>query len=179
MTKQSLIDYYENLHNHYSNYHNHKEISAWAGLSMHVLFCGLILNVTVPDNNRIITLIGLTIIVILVAVIAFLHVKNQLTLKDKGRALHVAANSILTEILLKSESDLNPQEYLKPASNTDREFSSSSHITKRLHDEAVTLNKKGIGRSHARRNSVTTYCLWSLSTIATIVIKWSMLLDQF
>jgi len=93
--KQLLVNYYDSLRQHYGEYHNHKEISAWGGLALHLLFCGVVVSADTPYDHETTIAVGFTVIVALVAFFVFVYIRNQLKMKDDGGAYSAAATHLL------------------------------------------------------------------------------------
>ena len=169
--KEYLLKYYADTCQYYGTYHNHKEISAWAGLALHVLFCGLIITRTdIPANLWLSTTLALTVAVILVAFFAFRYIWNQLEMKDRAGALAGAAGFLLVEILRTEESKLNPDDYLLVVESADTKAQSSHVLPDRLLKKADVLNTRGRGFQDRTRWMI--YILLALSTISVIGLKW-------
>ena len=69
--KDKVIQYYENTRQYYGTYHNHKEVSAWAGLALYVLFTGLVNWISLPDKYKIASVHILTAFVIFVSILVY------------------------------------------------------------------------------------------------------------
>lgn len=174
--KQFLVNYYADTSQYYGTYHNHKEISAWAGLALHVLFCGLAIRADIPANLRLITTTALTVSVLLVGLFAFRYIKNQLEMKDRAGALAGAAGILLVEILRTDETKLNPDDYLRVIESSDTKAQSSHVLPDRLLKKADVLNTRGRGFQDRTRSMI--YSLLALSTVAVIGLKWIVTLGQ-
>lgn len=168
--KQFLVDYYANTTQYYGTYHNHKEVSAWAGLALHVLFCGLIIRADTPAHLMLITTTGLTVAVLVVAYTAFRYIENQLEMKDRAGALAGAAGFLLAEILRTDESKLKADDYLLVSESSDTQAQSSHVLPDRLLKKADVLNTRG--RGFQDRTRAMVYALLALSTLSVIGLKW-------
>lgn len=168
--KKFLLDYYDSTCQYYGAYHNHKETCAWAGLALHLIFCGLILSADVPTKHRITATIGFTVIVLLVAFFVLVYVRNQLAMKDRAGALAGAAKHLLAEILVKQDSELRLEDYLNIVESADTKAQSSHVLPERLLQKADLLNTRA--RGYQDRTRLMIHTLLFLTTVSTIAIKW-------
>lgn len=175
--RQLLVDYYENTRQYYGRYHDHKEISAWGGLALLVLFCGLVVSADTPHNYETIAAVGSTVFLLLAAFFVFLYIQNQLSMKDLGGAYSAAATHLLAEIILKQEGNLDAESYLKQGEkrNANTKAQSSHILPERLLAEANTINATARGYQDTTRWMM--YALLLLSTVSAIAVKWMLVLD--
>lgn len=168
--KKDLIVYYADTSKYYATYHNHKEICAWAGLVLYVLFLGLVTRADIPPEHKLITTRAVTAPVLLVTLLVFFYIRNQLEMKDLGGALSGAAGRLLLEIIRTEESKLKLDDYLSVGGSPDTNAQSSYVLPKRLRDLANELNKGGRGFQDRTRSMI--YGLLALSTVTIIGLKW-------
>ena len=168
--KKFLADYYDNTRQYYGTYHNHKEISAWAGLALYVLFCGFVVRAEVPSNVQLLATTCITIAVVVAAWFVFRYVENQLAMKDQGGALAGAAAFLLAEILRTDESKLKPDDYLVVVESPDTTPQSKHVLPDRLLQKAAVLNTRA--RGFQDRTKWMIYGLLALSTVSFIGLKW-------
>lgn len=168
--KEFLVNYYENTRQYYGTYHNHKEDSAWAGLALHVLFCGLIIRADIPANLELASGIGLTFAVLMIALLVFRYIQNQLEMKDLAGAYAAAAFYLLVEILRKKEAELNLNDYLTIKESPDTRAQSTHVLPACLLRKARILDTRG--RWFQDRTRSTIYALLVLSTVSVIGLKW-------
>lgn len=90
-------------------------------------------------------------------------------MKDQAGALAGAAVYLLAEILMKDDSKLNPEEYLKIAESTDRQAQSSHVLPKRLLDESRIIDTRV--RGYQDRTKLMIYTVLLLSTVSAIGFK--------
>lgn len=160
-------------------YHNHKEISAWAGLALHVLFCGFILSANTPQNHQFLAKGILTGIVLFVAIFVFSYVRNQLKLKDLAADISGAAEYLLVEIILKEDSELDPKYYMRiNEENVDNKVQFGLTLPDRLLKEGDRLKEDRKAKKYQKMTRWMLYALLLLSTISVIGIKWIVALGQ-
>jgi hypothetical protein len=85
--KDKIIQYYENTRQYYGAYHNHKEIAAWAGLVLFVMFAGLVNWVRLPDKHKILAVHILTFFVITIFILVYRYISAQIKMKDSAGGL--------------------------------------------------------------------------------------------
>lgn len=172
-TKEEVLKFYQNLQTHYANYHNHKELSAWAGLVLYVLFCGLIIKASVPSNHEFITAVLLLFAVVCVTATVFLYIKNQLEMKDIGGATSAAALYLQTEILQSESKEFS--QYLIVEESGDMKAQSSHVLPLVLLKKRDAINCKG--RAFQDLTKMAIYSLIGISAFAVILLKWVALLS--
>ncbi|PXF57748.1 MAG: hypothetical protein C4B59_14610 [Candidatus Methanogaster sp.] len=172
--KKYLINYYENTRQYYGNYHDHKEISAWSGLVIHILFCTFIVLANPTGQLKIIMTIGFTISVIIVTILLFMYIRNQLNLKDKAGALAAASNFILTELIAKDDNSTDFREYLSVEESSDIKYQSTHVLPKKLLNKVKIYDSRGRGAQDFTRTMI--YGLLVISAISVIFYRWIAIL---
>jgi len=168
--KNYLVEYYDNTSQYYGSYHNHKEISAWAGLVLHMLFCQSIIQVGLPQNQKIIGAASYSIVMFIAALFVFLYIQNQLLMKDRAGALAGAAKYILAEIIQKEEQDLDVSHYMAIEESSDVHAQSSHVLPHILLSKSEVMNIRARGFQDKTKWMVYTL-LW-FSACLTIGFKW-------
>lgn len=172
MKKEDILNYYRNIQIHYATYHNHKEFSAWGGLVLYVLFCGMIIKASFPSEHLKITAILLLIAVLGVSFTIIFYIKNQLLMKDLGGATSSAAILLQSEIMQAKKSNLN--KYMEIEESSDLKAQSSHVLPKILIKKRDHLNSKG--RMFQDSTKMAIYTLISVSTFSLILLKWVSLI---
>lgn len=175
--KNYVVTYYENISQFYGIYHNHKETSAWGGLVLHVLFCGLIINAEIPQSYEFSIVIVISAMLIVVATVVFFYIQNQLFMKERAGALFGAAKYILAEDILPTDNQSSLKElneYIKIVESLDMSRQSSHILPKYLLDKANIIDSRG--RGYQTKTRIMMYTLLTLSTVAVILIKFASLL---
>lgn len=168
--KKDLLDYFKTLMDYYGKYHQHKELSAWAGIVLHILFCTVAIRFTLPATSKLVAFIALLIAVLFVAVLAFLYIKNQLEMKDAGGALAGAAAFFLTEILCSDEPSLKCEKYVTPPQDSPNTKAQAHHVLpKAMLEKAEILNTRGRGFQDGTRWLI--YGLLVVSTVGVVGLK--------
>lgn len=170
--KDSLINYYKNISQYYSSLHNHKEVSAWAGLALHIGFCGLVIGIKAPPSLETTFEIILTIITIIVFILVLLYVRNQLAMKDRAGGLAGAALLLMTELI--GKRNVNIRSYLTLVASTNTKAQSEHILPERLIREMEHLNARATGERNITRSMI--YGLLILSTWSVLVIRWLSIL---
>lgn len=168
--KKYLADYYENTRSQYQTYHNHKEICAWGGLVLYVLFCGFVVKAEVPSNLQLLASALITVLVFVAAWFVFRYVQNQLAMKDRGGALAAAAAFLLAEILRTDDSKLKADDYLVIVESSDTKATTQHTLPRRLLEKADILNTRARGFQDQTKRMI--YTLLALSTVSFIGLKW-------
>jgi hypothetical protein len=167
--KDYLVEYYKGIVEYYGIYHNHKEISAWAGLGLHVLYCGATSAVQVPENSKILSVTIIALAVIFSAALVYSYIHAQLEMKDRGGAIAGAAGLILAEILKKDESQLKATDYLSIEESADKLAQSAHVLPIILLKKADILTTRGSGYQDTTKK--ITYSLLVLSTVSVLGLK--------
>ena len=168
--KKDLLDYFKALMDYYGKYHQHKELSAWAGLVLHILFCTVAIRFALPATSKLVAFIALVLAVLVVAVLAYLYIRNQLEMKDCGGALAGAAIFFLTEILCADEKSLKREKYVTPPQDSAHTRAQAHHVLpKAMLDKAKILNTRG--RGFQDRTRWLIYGLLVVSTFAVVGLK--------
>ncbi|MCG9577889.1 hypothetical protein L1D14_16875 [Vibrio tubiashii] len=170
--KDEAVRFYENMRSHYATYYNNKEIAAWAGLVLYVLFCSLIIGSSLPTEHEGITAALLFIAVLGVTYTVFVYIRNQLTMRDIGGATCSAALLIQSEILLSDKTDFS--EYIIVVESSDCKAQSSHALPSFLIQKRDLMNAKGRGFQDASRLSI--YSLMAVSIFSVILLKYVSLL---
>jgi len=168
--KNLLATYYENTRQYYATYHNHKEICAWAGLVIFVVFCGVVLQARILEKPNVLISSLLTLIVLVAAMLAFLYIRNQVEMKDRGGALTAAATFLLAEILQRNESELSLRDYLAVEESRDTKAQSSRVLPSVLLKRADILNTRG--RRFQDRTRAMIYGILMLASISAVGFLW-------
>jgi len=168
--KQKIIEYYENTRQYYGTYHNHKEVSAWAGLALYVLFASLINWVRLPDAFKIIGASVITASVLAVASLVYRYISTQLKMKDLAGAYAAAAFSFLTELIVSDKNDEQLKNYLRVEESADTNAQSIHVLPEIFLKKSKVLNTRGRGFQDTTRSMI--YGILILVTVLVIVVKW-------
>lgn len=173
MDNKQLFDYFKALMDRQGKYHDHKEVSAWAGLVLHLLFCFAMLRVEIPKTSGYLGLVFVVVAVFAAAYVAFKYIRNQLELKDRAGSLTAAATYYMSKMVSDSEGALDePLTPIKQSADTQMQ---SSHVLSQSFDEkARWLNTQGRGAQDATRRY--TYGLLITVSVFVIVFKFVQVL---
>ena len=169
--KDKIIQYYENTRQYYGAYHNHKEISAWAGLALYVLFAGLVNWVSLPDKYKIPAVIILTLFVIAVLILVYRYISTQIKLKDIGGAYVAAALIFLSELISEEKTKEELKEYMKIEDSADTNAQSPYVLPKIFLKKSAIQNTRGRGFQDTTRSMI--YGILILVTILVLSVKWA------
>lgn len=84
--KDYIIKYYDSAQSYYGTYHNHKEVSAWAGLVLHVLFLGFVNRIEATKHFYTEVTLSIIGVSLLVSVLTYRYISNQFKMKDQAGA---------------------------------------------------------------------------------------------
>ncbi|MGZ8239528.1 MAG: hypothetical protein ACXWTY_16840 [Methylobacter sp.] len=163
--RNATIQYYSMLIQIYDQAHNHKEISAWSGAVLEVVFCGMILQTNTPVNP------GLIAAICFATLLIFLYVQNQLKLKDYNGAISSAAIAILAEIACADGNNLST--YLAARPGIDPSSQASHCLPDVLLSRAEYINVWGYSRKITRCMIYGTLMVSGLVTIFLISLRAS------
>ncbi len=168
--KEKIIKYYEDLGNNYAGYHNHKEISAWGGLVLFVLFAGFISKINLVKGFEIESVVLFTFIILFITWVVYRYISTQLEMKDIGGA-YVAASMILINELIKGDFNNNElNNYLIVEEASDTKAQSRHVLPQKLLKKAEVLNTRG--RSFQDTTRTMIYCILFLISFLMIVSVW-------
>ncbi|MBU4308102.1 MAG: hypothetical protein L6428_15870 [Candidatus Aminicenantes bacterium] len=168
--KEKVIEYYENTRQYYGTYHNHKELSAWGGLALYVLFASLINWVRLPDTCKTVWALGLTVSVLVGVILVYRYISTQLEMKDLAGAYAAAAFLFLADLIVSDKDDKELREYLRVEESTDTHAQSSHVLPEIFLKKAKILNTRGRGFQDTTRSMI--YGILILVTVLIIAIKW-------
>jgi len=173
--KDKIIQYYENTRQYYGTYHNHKEVSAWAGLVLYVLFAVLVNSVSLPDKYKILTVHILTLFVITVSILVYRYISTQIKMKDLAGAYAATAFIFLSELISEEKSEDELKQYLKIEESADKSAQSSYVLPNVFLKKSAIMNKRGRGFQDTTRSMI--YGILILVTILVLVVKWGNALE--
>lgn len=183
MEQERVIEYYKIMRQQRSTQHDHKEICAWAGLVMYVLFAGALLAVKLPEFKWF-----LIFFVIVFSILSYRYISNQLKLKDIAGAQSGTASIYLSELISVEKNDDELKEYLEI--KNDEEFkkylkeddiddcnvrdilnfqSSYAYPSKFLKD-SMKFNKKGRGFQDMTRFTIYGFLLLVTFLMLSIIL---------
>jgi hypothetical protein len=171
-TKEDLIRYYDGTRLFWGAYHHHKEISAWAGLGLHVLFCGLILQARFPDDLMMLWSVVIAILVLSSCILVYLYIRNQLQMKDNAGSWAGGAFFLLAEILQKDESELELTlaDYLLIEKRNGK-GQGSLFLPKILLEKGREIHECEKNRFYQDRTKSMIYGLLVLSTLSVLIFN--------
>jgi len=172
--KEYIVTYYENTSIYYAQYHNHKEISAWAGLVLHLLFCQLNFQISFNKDILLIGTFTSSIFTLIVAFLVFLYIKNQLLMKDIAGAHTAASKILLSEVIQTSEEIIDVNKYMKIEDSADTQSQASHVLPMILLKKSEIINSRG--RGFQDKTKWMIYSLLIFSTFSTIGYKILILL---
>lgn len=168
--KKDVIEFYKDAKNFNGSYHNHKEVSAWAGLVLYMLFCGLVLSADISGVYAFQATIGATVFLLAIMFCVYLHIRNQLAMKDIGGATAGAASLLLTEIIQKEDAEFPVGHYMNVAKSNDKNAQSSHFLPAELIKKRELINSKG--RGFQDRTRLAIYLLLILSSALVLSVIW-------
>lgn len=136
MKQEEVISFYESVKQHYGAYHNHKEISAWGGLVLYLLFANAISDLKMPTECTTCAAIITTLFVGLFVSLVYLYISKQFFLKDIGGARVAAALAILSELISQKMTEAELSAYMFVQETGDENTQSSWVLPKRLLDRS-------------------------------------------
>ena len=167
-SRELTFRFYEATVAMYEAAHNHKELSAWGGLVLEVVVCGMILGIELGVDVGVLELTVLTALLAAVTVLVLRYVLNQLEQKDINGAVSVAATAILREIA-KENSETIDDKYLDLPNIGRHTYQFTTSLPAYLQDKAKLANRLGKGKKITRQMIVglvisiplgTTLLLW-------------------
>ncbi len=158
--KEQIFQYYATTRDLYESYHNHKEVSAWAGLALYVVFCGALLGPNPPASYHMLFAGSLTFLVLVVAVLIFIYVRTQLRMKDRGGAISSAASYLLAEVV--RDSSATADKYLTIEESGVKE-EQAAHVL-----PAVLLKKAEVFDIPGRGRHITRWMVYGLLCVTTL-----------
>jgi len=161
--RNTTTQYYSTLIQVYEQAHNHKELSAWAGVVLEVVFCGMVLQTNPPAN------LGLFTFICFATLLIFLYVQNQLKLKDYNGAISSAAIAILAEIALADSNNLST--YLVARQGIDPTSQASHCLPDVLLSKSAYMNVWGYGRKVTRCMIYGTLVVSAMVTVFIICLR--------
>ena len=168
--KNNIIQYYENTRLYYGTYHNHKEVSAWAGLALYVLFVGLVNWVILPDKYMLLSLIILSVFVIVVSILVYRYISAQIEMKDLAGAYSATAFIFLSELIAKDMNEEELKKYMNIEDSADTKAQSSHVLPKIFLLKSEIMNTRGRGFQDTTRSMI--YSILILVTVLILVVKW-------
>ena len=168
--KDKVIQYYENTRQYYGTYHNHKEVSAWAGLALYVLFTGLVNWISLPDKYKIASVHILTAFVIFVSILVYRYISTQIKMKDLAGAYAATSAVFLSELISDEKSEDELKKYMEVEESADTSAQSMHVLPKKFLRKSEILNTRGRGFQDTTRSMI--YGILILVTILVLVVKW-------
>jgi hypothetical protein len=168
--KNYLVSYYDNTRQYYGQYFNHKEISAWSGVVLYVLYCQLVIKIEFPKSNILISFVATTLFILLVVLVVYIYIQNQLKMKDVAGAHAAAATFLLAEIIQLDEEDINVEHYMGVEESSDTQGKSWHVLPVVLLKKTEVINKRG--RKLQDKTRWMVYSLLFLSTLLTVSFLW-------
>ena len=173
--KDNIIQYYENTRKYYGTYHNFKELSAWGGLVLYVIFAGTVNMVDLPDKHKILAMHILTLFVITISILVYRYISTQLKLKDSGGAYAATALIFLSELISGEKTEDELKKYMKIEKSNDKGIQSPHVLPKIFFEKSKEMNKEGRGFQDKIRTAI--YGILILVTILVLVLKWANTLE--
>lgn len=168
--KKSLIDYYETTSTFYGSYQSHKEITAWAGLVLHILFCGLMTRIEMPKEFISVGSVWLIGFIIVIAFLVWRYIKNQLEMKRNASALGAAAKFFVSEIMQKNENGQDFSEYITIEESPDKRSQAQHVLPTKLRTKAKVIEGMGAGEQ-----TTTEYLIYSLLVFSTFSVIFAII----
>ena len=170
MEEKQLLDYFKSIADRQGKYHDHKEVSAWAGLVLHLIFCGALLRVEAPTKYPQLAFVLVFVAVVVAAALAYLYIRKQLELKDLAGAEAGAATYFMSSMATSSDGKLH--ESLTPIKQSaDTNFQRTHVMPASFVEKTDWLNTQGRGAQDATRRYV--YSL--LITASVFVVGFNAL----
>ena len=169
--KQEVISYYENTRQYYRSYHDHKEVSAWAGLVLYMVFIGVVNWIKIPNKNEILIMTLVSIFVIVISILVYRYISTQIKMKDLAGAYAATSFVFLSEIIQNEQIGNNELiDYLKISESADTNAQSNHVLPKIFLNKSVILNTRGRGFQDRTRSMI--YGILISVTIFILIIKW-------
>lgn len=168
MEENQLLDYFKAIADRQGKYHDHKEVSAWAGLVLHLIFCGALLRVDVPTKCPQLAFLLVFVAVLLAALFSYLYIRKQLDLKDIAGSQAAAATYFMSSMATSVDGELH--EPLTPIKqSTDTKFQWKHVMPASFVEKSDWLNTQGKGAHDATR--VYVYLLLITASIFIVVFN--------
>lgn len=168
-TKTDVLKYLADARAHYAAYHNHKEVSAWAGVVLYVVFTAQIIfarEETLNSQGVVCTVWVLSIIFFL-SFLLYLH--TQLCLRHEA-ANYVAALLVLSaEYLGKEDAEIKEADWLVEP-KADAGHHSPQILPKQVLNKALEMDR--VGHGSRRKLEAAAYVIVVVSFLASIVRLW-------
>jgi hypothetical protein len=168
--KDHIIKYYDSAQSYYGTYHNQKEVSAWAGLVLHVLFLGFVSRIEAPKHYYDEITLSIIVVSLLVSVLTYRYISNQLKMKDQAGAHAGAAKFLLAKVMLEDESQIDAKWYLEVEDSDDLDAQSSHVLPAKMLAKSKALNTRARGFQDRTKNMI--YAILFLSSVFVIAIRY-------
>jgi len=172
--RENVIKYYESSRTHYTTYHNHKELSAWAGLILFVFFAGFINLMKLPVGFEVDAAITITVFVLIVSVLVFRYISNQLEMKDLGGAYVAASIAFTTDLITGNITDEELDEYMKVEESPDVQAQSRHVLPYKFLKKAKVLNSRGRGFQDTTKHMI--YGILFIVSLLLVASKWGQVI---
>ena len=169
--KDRIIQYYEKMWQLRSDQHDHKEICAWGGLVLYVLFAGTVSLMDLPEKHNILFMHILTLFVIIVFVVVCCYISNQLKLKDHSGAHLTTASLFLSELISEEKTEDELNEYLEIKDIGKADLQCELAFPEKFLRKSLEIKGKGRGFQDATRYMI--YGILILVTILVLSAKWA------
>ena len=167
--KEYIVKYYDSAQSYYGAYHNHKEVSAWAGLVLHVLFLGFVSRIEAPKHYYFEVSLAIIVVVFLVSSLTYMYISNQLKMKDQAGAHAGAAKFLLAKVMLEDDSKIDSKWYLEVEDSDDVNAQSSHVLPAKMLLKSKALNTRARGFQDKTKNMV--YSILFISSLFVIAIR--------
>jgi hypothetical protein len=154
---------------HYAVYHNHKEVSAWAGVVLYVIFATQIAFASdeMFESDAVVYAAWMLSCAFFLAILVYLH--TQFRLRHEA-ANYVAAFLYLhVEYLAKVETEINEADWLvEPRPDTGHQ--SPQFLPKQVLNKALDMDR--VGHSDRRKLEVAAYTIVVVTFLAGVLRLW-------
>ncbi len=167
--KADVLKYLSDARAHYAAYHNHKEVSAWAGVLLYVIFATQIAFAPSELLKTDAAVCSAYLLVVILWLVVLLYLYIQLDLRRWAANCIGAALLLGTEYLTKEQKDIKAEDWsLKDI--PDAGHHSPHVLPKIVFDKAQELDRKG---HRARRwLEFAALAIVSISFVAAVSRVW-------
>ncbi len=112
LIKADVLKYLSDIRADYSAYHNHKEVSAWAGVALYVIFISQLLFAKDDLLKEPLILVAVSLLLVLLLVATIIYLNIQFRLRHEAANYANASIALSAEFLRKEEKDIKECDFL-------------------------------------------------------------------
>jgi len=169
ISKADLLKYLTDTRAHYAAYHNHKEVSAWAGVVLYVVFAVQIAFARDEMLRSYTFVIAAWIlsVVFLVAILIYLH--TQFRLRRMAANYVAALQYLVADYLGKDDKEIKEADWVVDP-KLDVGHHSAQVLPKHVLNKALEMDR--VGHGSRRKLEAAAYVIVAVSFFAGAVRLW-------